>query len=390
MLLGSLRKVPLALLVTAAMLSLPVVGAEEEHFLEYSEYNFAVNFISGNLTATVTPATLAPRDWPRIIFKHSTDILSPLFDVGMPTVHLFNDTNGDGVFSNDEATQVAYLSSMYNVSWNATAVEFGNDTLGGEYAWLRADAVVGLFEGPEDEYPVIDEWANVTFWFHISQKTETRSNAYGNYVVQGMVDFSVRFELRILQQVNASGLVLEHLLAAGGSADMFMLREDVGLEAPQLTPADGRVDETVNGVNFTHELNQTSLPCQDILFTKEDQTVQAHYRISSEPLIVRNGSSSPASMGISYYTTGDGLVVHTAYLSVDKNDTIVHEVIVGIDESGFTPRFRDWLKDNFALVMVVSGSIAAVICFGLLMLILRKHWGLGKKRSKDAPPDNKT
>lgn len=387
---GHLGRAPLAVLLAMAMVSLAAAGAEEEYFLEYSEYNFAVNFISGNLTATVTPATLAPRDWPRLIFQHSTDFMSPIFDVGMPTMYLFNDTNADGVFSGDEATHVAYLSSMYNVTWNATAVEFGNDTAGGEYAWLRADAVIGLFGSPEDEYPIIDEWANVTFWFRISEKTVTRSNAYGNYVVQGMVDFRISFELKILQHVNASGLVLEQELAAGGSADMFMIREDVGLPTPQFTSADGRVDETVNGVNFTHPLNMTSLPCQDFLFTKEDQTVQAHYRISSEPLIDHANNSSMASMGISYYTTGNGLVAHTAYFSVGENDTISHEVIVGIDESGFTPLFRDWLKDNLALVMVVTGIIAAVISTTMLVLILRKHWGLGKKRSTDPPPENKT
>ena len=153
-----LTRYSLAMLVVVAMISIPVAGVEqEEHFLEYSEYNFAVNFISGNLTATVTPATIAPRDWPRIIFKHTTDILSPTFDVGISTIYLFNDTNDDKVFSLSEATHIAYLSSLYNVTWNATAVEFGNDTLGGEYAWLRANAVIGLFDSPEDEYPMIDE-----------------------------------------------------------------------------------------------------------------------------------------------------------------------------------------------------------------------------------------
>ena len=387
---GPLTRYSLAMLVVVAMISVPVAGAEEEHFLEYREYNFAVNFISGNLTATVTPATIAPRDWPRIIFWHSTDLLSPIFDVGISTIYLFNDTNDDKVFARSEATHIAYLSTLYNVTWNATAVEFGNDTPGGEYAWLRANAVIGLFDSPEDEYPIIDEWANVTFWFRISQKSVTRSNSYGIYAIQGMVDVRINFELEVLQQVNASGIVLEHGLSAGGSADMFMIREDVGLPTPQLTLADSRDDETVNGDNFTHPMRKTILPCQDILFTKEDQTVQAHYRISSEPYISYNQGIYQVPMGISYYTNGDGLVAHTAYFPVDSNETISHEIVVGIDESGFTPRFRDWVKDNLAMVMIVTGSIAAVVSISLLVFILRKHWGWGKKRSATDPPEKRT
>lgn len=372
------------------MISVPVAGAEEEeHFLDYSEYNFAVNFVSGNLTATVTPATIAPRDWPRVIFKHNTDMLSPTFDVGIPTVYLFNDTNEDGMFARSEITYIAYLSSLYNVTWHATAVEFGNDSLAGEYAWLRANAVIGLFAGPEDDYPIIDEWASVTFSFRISERNVTRMNSLGYYTTQGMVDVRINFELEILQQVNATGIVLEQMLSAGGSTDMFMIREDVGLETPQLTPADGRDDETIFGDNFTHPLRKTNLPCQDILFAKEDGTIQAHYRMSSEPNVSRDQVVSQVPMAISYYSNGNGLVVHSAYSPEDSNGTISHEIIVGIDESGFTPRFRDWVKDNLAMIMIVTGSIAAVISVTLLVFIVRKHWGWGGKRSSNTPPEKK-
>lgn len=377
----------MAVMLVLSMVSVPVAGADEpEHFLEYSEYNFAVNFVSGNLTATVTPSTIAPRDWPRIIFEHSTDILSPTFDVGMSTIYLFNDTNEDGMFARSEATHTAYLSSFYNVTWNATAVEFGNDTVAGEYAWLRADAVIGLYAHPEDEYPIIDRWANVSFWFYISQKTVPRSNLYGSYTVQGMVDVRVNFVLEILEPVNATGLAIEQRLGTGGSADLFLVREDTGLPTPQLTIVDSAKDETINGNNFTHPLRKTLLPCQEILFAKEDQTVQAHYRVSSEAYTSYDYGLSQVPMNLSYYTTGGELVLHTAYFPTDSNETLSHEIVVGIDESGFTPRFRDWLKDNLPMVMIVSGSIVAAVSILMLGLILRKHWGWGRRSPPAEPP----
>jgi hypothetical protein len=368
----------------------PVTGADEvERFLEYTEYNYAVNFISGNLTATVTPATIAPRDWPRIVFEHNTDMLSPTFDVGMSTIYLFNDTNGDGVFAPSEATYVAPLSSFYNVTWSATAVKFGNDTVGGEYAWLSASADIALYRDIDDRYPMIDKWANVTFQFTISEKTMVLSNSYGNYVVQGMVDVRVNFSLTILEYVQAAGLTLEHELRGGGSSEIFLVREDVGLATPQLTVVQSGVDETLNGDNFTHPLRETLLPCQDVMFAKENQTVQAHYRVSSEPYARGASGISQIPMGVSYYTTPRELVVHTSYFLADANDTLSHEIVVGIDESGFTPRFRDWLWDNWPMVLIVSGSIVAVTSIVVLVFLVRKHYGRGIKKSAPDPPDKK-
>jgi heme/copper-type cytochrome/quinol oxidase subunit 2 len=45
---------------------------------------------------------------------------------------------------------------------------------------------------------------------------------------------------------------------------------------------------------------------------------------------------------------------------------------MGIDENGFGGRVRDWLKANLPMIMVLSGSIVAVVAFALLAsMILR-------------------
>jgi hypothetical protein len=388
-LLGRRTWCSLAAALAALLIAVPVNGADEEHFLEYTEYNYAVNFISGNLTATVTPATVAPRDWPRIVFEHNSDMLSPTFDVGMSTIYLFNDTNGDGVFAPSEATYLAPLSSFYNVTWSATAVAFGNDTVSWEYAWLSASADIALFKDADDIYPMIDRWANVTFQFTIAQKTAIRANSYGNYVVQGMVDVRVNFSLTVLEYVEAAGLVVEHELREGGLAELFLVREDVGQATPLLTVVQSGVDETLNGDNFTHPLRETLLPCQDILFAMENQTVLAHYRISSEPYARSDTGISQVPMGISYYTNPKELVVHTSYFPEDMNQTLTHEIVVGIDEAGFTPGLRDWLKENWPVVLVFSGSVVAVVSIVVLIILARKHYGWGVKKSAESPPEKK-
>src|SRR5512137_1518757 len=137
------------------------VLAKEEHFLDYSEDNFKVVFISGNLTAAVT------HDWPRVVFEHTTDPFSPTFEVGLPRLFLYNDSNDDGYFSISEVTYVSYMDENH-VNWNVSPVEFLNDSVSGEYAEFRMNTTLALYKGLDNNTIALADWANVTFWFKIS------------------------------------------------------------------------------------------------------------------------------------------------------------------------------------------------------------------------------
>ena len=344
----------------------PARASDEQHFLDFTDYNFGVVFISDNLTATVV------KDLPQVVFKHSSDPVAPSFTIRLPFLYLYNDTDNDGVFSSSEAVYTASLDSHYNVAWNMTTVEFATGPVSGEYAQLRMAATLSLYDQPTDTVPSIDDWANITFWFQITENPVTYSNSYGSYTVAGRTEMRMNFTLDILKKLNFSGLAVEHLLKAGGSTNMFQIRETSNADGWAMTTVSSRVDEGQYGLNVTHRLNQTSLPVQDINFAKEDGTIQAFYHYSSEPLMRTSGDYQPVAMNSSYYTTGTGMMLYVSYAFSNDTASISQDSVLGIDENGFAGRVRDWLKENLPMIMVVSGSIVAVVALALLAsMVLR-------------------
>jgi len=368
---------PLVAALCAVSFALLPVGqaraSDEQHFLEVTDYSFGVVFTSGNLTATVT------KGLPQVVFKHSTDPVAPSFTIRLPFLYLYNDTNDDGVFSRSEAIYTASLDSHSNVEWNMTTVEFATEPASGEYALLRMAATLSLYDQPTDTVPSIDDWANITFWFQITENPVTYSNSYGSHTVAGRTEMRMNFTLDILKKLNFSGLAVEHLLKAGGSTNMFQVREASNTDGWAMTTVSSRVDEGPNGLNITHRLNQTSLPVQDINFARDDGAIQAFYRYSSEPLARTSGDYRPVAMNSSYYTTGSGMMLCVSYAFSNDTASISHYSILGIDENGFAGRVRDWLRENLPMIMVVSGSAVAAVALAVLASMV-----LRRRRQEDA------
>lgn len=346
----------LSIAMLVSVTALAVLGAQSERFLDWSEDNFKVQFISGNLTASIT------RDWPRVDFQHSANLFAPMFEIGMNRMFLFNDTNGDGVFSRSEAIYTSLLDSS-KVGWNMSSIDFEPADSGGEFAAVSMSATTSLYEGYVNqtiEKPDISDWANITFRFIISEAPVTFTNSLGEYIVAGKTDLQIRMTVEVLKKVDASGLALEQVLQAGGSVYLFLLRERASKsDATVLTPVSARVDERGQGLTFTHRLQQTSLPTQDIEFAKDDGTVQAYYRFSSEPTTEVNGTARAVSLNSSYYTTGTGLVLCPAYSLSNQTDNLVHDMSIGLDMSGFV-RVRDWAAKNLPVLAIVCGGLVAL------------------------------
>lgn len=350
----------------AAVSSVPVARADDEHFLDFSVDNYKVSFISGNLSAAVTYA------WPRVIFQHLTDPLSPSFEVGMPTMYLFNDTNNDSLFSRSEAMYTAHLGSFYDVVWNVSGIEFHNETVAGEVAQYRMSAPIALFRNSTDVEASIEDWANITFWFRITENPTICTNSYGDYTVRGKADLRFSFVLQVNKPINCTGLVLEHLLKGGGSSNMFLIREASSRPGAHLTPVYSREDETVNGLDFTHKLSQTNLPYQEINFAKDDNTIQAFYRYCSEPNADVSNISKAIGMNSSYYTTGTGMILHVAYEFSNDTTFMSHQGCIGLDDNGFTVRISDWFKENMTSILAVVGGIIAIVAIAVTLARCRR------------------
>jgi len=370
--LGSHHRAALVAVLSAALLlllslSLLLSGAPR-HFLDYSEDNYKIAFVSGNFTAAVT------RDMPRVVFGHAHPVLSPEFVVSSQKLYVFNDTNGDGVFSRSEAIYTSYLDS-HHVTWNMSTVEFGNDSDGNEYVqiWMRTKASLYAVIDDVSDSPVIRDWAVVTFSYRISERATNHSNVLGTYVVSGKTEMTMSFTITLLKHIDADGIVLEMYVQGGGSTNMLLLREATGAAAGQLTNVSSSLDESVLGANLTHRFMQTDRPLQDIYMAKEDGIVQAFYHFSSAPM---NGSGESAGVvrtNSSYYTDGAGMILHQAFFIANGTDALSLESSLGIDERGFNVSVKDWFQDNLPMLMVVSGTIAATILLTAFAIMYRRH-----------------
>jgi len=368
----------IAVAVAGLLLVMPLgaAGEEPQHFLEFSEDNYKTAFISGNFTAVVT------RDLPRVVFLHTHNLLSPYFGVGFNKIYLFNDTNHDGFFTKSEALYTGFLD-LHHVMWNISLIQFGKEAAFGEYASITMSTTVSLWSGlgnVSSVGPAVQDWANITFHYRITENASSLSNAYGSYTIPGKTDMALNYTLDILKHLNVEGIAFEAALHGGGSTSMFKVRPFVdGTSGSPLTSISSRVDESINGDNFTHKLAERPMPEQSILFSKENGTVQAHFRYSSAP--TKDSSGGLVPVNASYYTTGSGLILHIAYKLDPTAHTIHQESTLGIDESGFVLKVKDWFRDNLGTLLVTVGTIAAIVALTLLAFMYRRY------RRETRPPE---
>jgi len=356
--------------------------ADEEHFLSFSEDSFKVVFVSGNLTAAVT------HDWPRVVLWHTNDPFTPTFELGFPKIHLFNDTDGNGVFSRSEAVLTSYLDSNH-VAWDYTKVEFVNESAGNECARFRMNATLALYGGEDNETVVVSDWANVTFWFSIAEHNITFANSVGSYVVRGMLDLRINFTIDFARPADAEAFAVEQLLQGGGSTYMFTLKERGSHSHLVNSLISSRVDETRNGDDFTHIFQQAPFAAQEVAYSKEDGTEQALFYWDSEPRCNRSGAWTPMPSNSSYYTTGTGMILHTAYQLPESGASVFQSLHIGINEPGFIQELRDWFVDNIWLIVgtvaIISGAVLSAV------LVSRRARARAKSSMSKAPdgPDRK-
>jgi hypothetical protein len=334
-------------------------GADaEDYTLSATEGETQVNFESGNFSVAIT------RDWPRVIFWHSTDIFSPTFEVGFPRMYTFNDSDGNGVFSRSETTGIIYLDSFYTV-WKVTGVETGDSTVSGEFARFSMTSSVPCFTEVGNDTLEIHDWAEICFWFVICENPTTYENSIGEYTVMGKTELRTSFSIEFANFTDCTGIVLEQSLQGGGSTNMFLLRQQADEDEINYTEVSGSLDQTILGREFTNPFLSTGEPVQEIRFSKEGGVVQAMYRWNTEAVTDNSTQVSSTSASSSYYTTGTGLMLHTAF-SANNSTTLSHDSIVGILESGFIGKITEWAKEyalevTLAILAVVIIIVAAVM-----------------------------
>ena len=164
---------------------------------------------------------------------------------------------------------------------------------------------------------------------------------------------------------------------------MFILKQS-GSHAPVVDRmVSSRFDETAYGTNFTNDFLATSLPQQEICYAKEDGTVKAYYEWDSLPVMASGGDLHDIPINNSFFTTGTGMFLHSIYPITNETDSIHQEASLGIDESAFTAKIADWLKENALAIALFVGSIVTIIVVAAVLVRRRKH-----AKSKDAEGDS--
>lgn len=373
---GGWRKVAALVLVvalTACFFAVPSEASARSDFIDYTVDTYMAAFQSSNFSASIT------LDWPRVIFQHIGSYLSPMFDVSFEMIYLFNDTNEDGYFSYPETTYTSFIDEnrvSFNgeTGWNVSDVMFVEDPHYGASADFSMRSTISLYAGLKNESladPTITDWANLTFWFSISENRTYHTNSYGTYQIDGKTAVKANYSLDILKDVNASGIVLEQRLKAGGQTYLFELLEDHG-GVNNYTVVSGRVDETVLGLNYSNELTRANAPNQEVLFARDDGVVQAFFRYSSEPVLYQVGVLNSIPTNVSYFTTGSGLMLDTAFWMPNGTALLTHEVNLGIVESGFVSNPADWIMDNLAVIIAVAALIVLAPLVARIMIRRRK------------------
>lgn len=349
-------------LLCASVIFLPfpcscVSGDDGDDGYEFNVYpdETKVSIVSGNLTVAVT------RDWPRVIFQHSTDLFSPTFDIGFPKIHLFNDTDGDGRFSRSESSCTVYLDSN-RVEWNLSAVEPQSTDALGRHVMFSMKARADAYNETLDAPPCIEDWADLTFWFCLAENSAEYVNPAGTHGVAGKTSVFVNMTVDVLNRTGLGFMAVERSIQGGGSTNMFHLLEDGPGGAVQAVLS-AWVDEGLEDYEFTRPLNSTSSSTQMTDLAKEDGTVQAFYRWGSAAEVSRADAAS-ATVNSSCFTTGTGLVLHSVLPLSNETPSFSLDSSLGIDEDGFagsvTERVKDMGPEFIALtVAVVSLSVVA-------------------------------
>lgn len=339
---------------------------EEEYGLFVSVDETKVNVISGNLTLSV------PSDsWPRMVFWHTVDPFSPTFDIGFPKMYLFNDSDQDGVFCRSEAVYTAYLDASH-AEWIRSSVVSGFGANLGKFVTFSMTASVDAYNETLDAPPVVECWANVTFWFRLTENAVEYENPVGTHVVSGKTEMFVNMTVDVTNRTSFECVAVERSLQGGATTSLFHVMED-GPGSEVTATLSARVDEAVEGDNFTRPLNTTESPTQCIEVVHEDGMAQASYCWGSAALDMSDGRSA-VPLNSSCYTTGAGLILDSALLLSNGTLSFSLDSGIGIVESGFVGSVTDWVREaGVALVIAVAAAVAAVVIAAHVVLRRRRQ-----------------
>ncbi|MGD9962547.1 MAG: hypothetical protein AB7S97_01400 [Thermoplasmata archaeon] len=365
-----------AAIVLSCLVLLPNGDSEQEEYAMFvSVDETKVSVISGNLTLAITHDS-----WPRMVFWHTVDPFSPTFDVGFPKIHLFNDSDLDGRFRPSEAVYAVYLDSNH-AEWNLSSVESGVSPDLGEFVVFSMSAVVDAYNETLDAPPIVESWANVTFWFRLAENDLEYENPAGPHTVFGKTEVFVNMTLEVMNKTELGCVAIERFLQGGGAAYMFHVLEDgPGEEITAVLSA--RVDQSVEGENVTLPLNQTDHPTQCVDIAHENGTVQAFYHWGSAAVDLSGGQPSLA-LNSSCYTTGTGLVLHSVLPLSNGTLAFSLDSSVGIDESGFVGDVTDWMKEIGLALAVAAAAAVATVAIGLHVVLRRRRLRRGEPEEKE-------
>jgi len=369
-------RVAVAVIVAVSVPVCNVTANSEEYTLFVKPDSTKVSIESGNLTLAVMWG------WPRVCFWHTTDVLSPTFEVGFPRMYLFNDTDGNGVFSRSEANMTVFMDHYYT-DWVLSSVELSYSPELGEFARFSMYSNVSAYDPSGAGPPRIEDLANVTFRFAIAEKPVVRDSSSETYVVNGKTSLWIGMSVQFLNRTNLSCLATETFLQGGASTMLFNISGQTGFAGNDSLVLSARADETVIGDNFTRPLNETGTSHLSMRYTKDDGEARAFYSRSSSATYGLNNTTVNSTIPSSCYTTGSGLVLHSVMQVDEVSDSIYLDGYLGIYDENFTARIRDLVKENLPVFAGIVGGFVTIATVASFVAFRRRQ----RRKQKTSPEE---
>lgn len=344
--------------------------------LSFTEDSQSITIYSGNLTTQFYKST------PEIVFFNTQDGgENARFSIKYDQIICFNDS-GDGIIDLEETKYTAALSDF---NWQTSRVVSGEKEDTGAYIEFTISSEIDVSSySPGEEYvehgvkpgmpgsqitqtpptgkETVDGWAEIKFYFTITEKDVERSVDSSNYIIKGETEVKIDIEIIIQKELDISNIAIGQRLNADESEEKtheYRLHEPEGIR-----------DYTDMG-SVAYRYEYMDAPKQEIGFAQVDGEEQGFYSwTSSFESFYADGSKKTLEVETSYLMN-EGLHLFFSYPYDAGVEILYHDPSFGIIAEAFEKAVV-YIMDH-----VYSFTMGIVIALGVV-----SSWTYLKVRSE--------
>lgn len=340
--------------------------------------------ISGNLTATIM------KNWPRVVFQHTSSRFSPTFDFSVLELRLYNLT-ADELIANPTIDEPELIAPAHLLSWSFSINELDYSPEKGQHLLAKLSAVIDLYSptaristADEDIVKVRENWGILEIHFEISQYGIGLSDPHPSLTVRAAHCVDINISIRLNESNEFKAISIERNFQAGGPTYLARIYPGMTPGTTYSEEVSTRENELSDSTYIVHEIPSGGEDWQMISLSTAhgvEQSLSA-WNCSSK-MLAENGETTDSCPWY-YRTTGTSVTLFS--LSSLGNDTegLEIEQLVAIIDEGFDQPIKNILLDFLPFIVglsVLIPSILLIYRFGRIRKASRiiNHEGNGKR-----------